>query len=67
MIYKVLVSVGPHDRIKTILVEEESFDADGGDSSIYFTSDFRMNIKDYGTVEIEGPAEHMVPDTLEGT
>ena len=63
MIYKVLVGAGRQGSLKTILVEEKTFNAEGGDPSDYFTSDV-MDIKDCGTVEITGPAEHMVPDTM---
>jgi hypothetical protein len=63
MTYIVLVGAGKHGSVKTILVEEETFNAEGANPADYFTSDV-MGIKNYGTVEISGSAEHMVPDTM---
>ncbi len=67
MIYRILIGskLPVPGTVITVLVEEETFDAEGSDSSDYFSSDI-MDIKDYGTVDISGPAEHMVPAVMKG-
>lgn len=64
MIYRVLVGESLKG-IKTVLVEEETFEADGGDPDMFFLNPSSYKIRDYGTVSITGDAEHMVPDILE--
>ena len=50
-------------EIKTGLVDKEEFEADGSDPSFYFPSNARVP-EVHGTVEISGPAEHMIPTSV---